>query len=338
MLCRLTPALGMTMLVHLYIRPHLGTGPTWQAQVNDPGCERYWWTNILYINNFFENKCMDWVWYLANEMQFYIISPFILILLYRATPSSEESSAQSSETSQHSLFRKPMCGFLSLAVLTVISMVVTVCLMVKYEFQIDGVFFADPASQPPLSFENYIYVKPYCRIVPYLVGMAMGYLLHNYRDKTIKLHPILVVIGWTLETALAIALIVCLYGDYHGHPVPVAGRAAYMSLSKFAWGVCLSWVVFACRFGYAGWANDILSWELWIPMSRLTYSAYLVYPIVLNIYSFNIINPYYFSYFTAPFEFAGLFVLVYCAAVLMAVLVEFPLGNLEKILIKTEET
>ncbi|XP_071491470.1 nose resistant to fluoxetine protein 6-like [Diadema antillarum] len=313
---RLTPALGVTMLVHLYLKPHLGTGPAWQTQVSDPGCERYWWTNILYINNFYDNKCIDWVWYLANDTQFFIISPFILILLYR----------------------KPVCGFLSLAVLTIISIVVTAYLMVKYKFRIDVVFFADPTSNPLHSFENEIYVKPYCRIAPYLVGMAMGYLLHNYKDKTVKIHPILAATGWAVATAVAMALVYGLYGDYHGHPIPVVGRAAYMSLSKFAWGVCLSWVVFACRFGYAGWVNDFLSWELWIPMSRLTYSAYLLHPIILNIYSFNMINPYYFSYFTVPFEFAGVFVLAYSAAVLMALLVEFPLGNLEKMVMPSSKT
>ncbi|KAL0132838.1 hypothetical protein PUN28_000500 [Cardiocondyla obscurior] len=45
-------------------------------------CPKYWWRNLLYINNFFsfDTMCMKWSWYLANDMQFYIIAVILLIL------------------------------------------------------------------------------------------------------------------------------------------------------------------------------------------------------------------------------------------------------------------
>ncbi|KAL6448084.1 hypothetical protein ACFW04_000249 [Cataglyphis niger] len=45
-------------------------------------CEKYWWRNLLYINNLFDHKelCMSWSWYLANDMQFFIIGITLLIL------------------------------------------------------------------------------------------------------------------------------------------------------------------------------------------------------------------------------------------------------------------
>ena len=37
-------------------------------------------------------------------------------------------------------------------------------------------------------FTSLVYVKPYCRISPYLVGMGLGYLLHLQKGSTKKPH------------------------------------------------------------------------------------------------------------------------------------------------------
>lgn len=70
-------------------------------------CAKYWWRNLLYINNLFGRdaivrahlikilkirdiqnfskifivlQCMSWSWYLACDMQFYVIAMMLLIL------------------------------------------------------------------------------------------------------------------------------------------------------------------------------------------------------------------------------------------------------------------
>jgi peptidoglycan/LPS O-acetylase OafA/YrhL len=48
-------------------------------------CEKYWWRNVLYINNWFpkDEICMIWSWFLANEMQFYAMAILLLIISLR---------------------------------------------------------------------------------------------------------------------------------------------------------------------------------------------------------------------------------------------------------------
>ena len=48
-------------------------------------CPNYWWRNILYINNFFnwDELCLTWSWYLANDMQFFIIGLLLLVVSTR---------------------------------------------------------------------------------------------------------------------------------------------------------------------------------------------------------------------------------------------------------------
>merc|ERR1719342_1347877 len=47
-------------------------------------CEKNWWKNLLYVQNFLsEEPCLGVTWYLANDFQFFIISPPIIWSLWR---------------------------------------------------------------------------------------------------------------------------------------------------------------------------------------------------------------------------------------------------------------
>ena len=49
----LTPAYGLIMLILSTILLHMGSGPLWAFMDREAEkCEAYWWTNLLYINNF----------------------------------------------------------------------------------------------------------------------------------------------------------------------------------------------------------------------------------------------------------------------------------------------
>lgn len=43
---------------------------------------RFWWRNLLYINNLFSHDelCMNWTWSMACEMQFFLAFTFILFI------------------------------------------------------------------------------------------------------------------------------------------------------------------------------------------------------------------------------------------------------------------
>ena len=55
---RLTPVYVIMMLIYIYLVPHIVDGPFTLLVGQDVGenpidfCKRYWWTNVLYVNNF----------------------------------------------------------------------------------------------------------------------------------------------------------------------------------------------------------------------------------------------------------------------------------------------
>ncbi|XP_060069974.1 nose resistant to fluoxetine protein 6-like, partial [Ylistrum balloti] len=165
---RLTPVYAFCIMIWGSLFFHTLRGPmaVWrstpqtQALINE--CSKSWWANILYINNYYpysgdiNQQCMGWSWYLANDMQFYIISPIILILLYR--------------------YRKigfAVCGGL-------IGACIFIRAMTAFEFGIHV-----PNQAVTKHKDNYygqhapLYNKMYTRIAPYIVGMLLGYALHK---------------------------------------------------------------------------------------------------------------------------------------------------------------
>lgn len=57
---------------------------------NQSNCPEYWWRNILNINNLWplDQMCAGWTWYLANDFQFFLVSPVFLVLLVTIPPLS----------------------------------------------------------------------------------------------------------------------------------------------------------------------------------------------------------------------------------------------------------
>eukprot|EP00057_Strongylocentrotus_purpuratus_P001394 XP_001198703.2 PREDICTED: nose resistant to fluoxetine protein 6 [Strongylocentrotus purpuratus] len=308
---RLLPGLGAAMLFALYLRPYMGEGPLWANSAHYTfNCDKYWWTNLLYINNFYPKSvpegCIYWVWYLANDMQFYIISPIFLV----------------------SLFRKPVVGMIIIAGLCIASFATTIGLMVVNDFKVAlmGFGMSDHNGKDIIST---VYDKPYCRITPYLVGIVLGYAFHSWRGKRIRINKIAVVVGWASALTTGLAVVYGLYGEFNGSPLSTAENAIYMAFSHFAWAIALSWVIFACHYGYGGWINDFLSWKAWIPLCRLTYGAYLFHPLIMHIFVGNTAHAYSLNAVYIAYYFTSGCVFSYLVSLLVSLGFELPLANLE---------
>lgn len=64
-----------------------GEGPMFfmYDSVND--CHKYWIWHLTFLNNLIpwaaHDNCMNWTWYLANDIQFFLLVPFLVSLFYR---------------------------------------------------------------------------------------------------------------------------------------------------------------------------------------------------------------------------------------------------------------
>ncbi|EDO47385.1 predicted protein [Nematostella vectensis] len=316
---RLTPTYMFVIWFYVSLEPHLGSGPLWYThQMGNPACEKYWWTNVLYINNFYPNElikeCLGWSWYLANDMQFFAISPVLLYMIYRYFTGL----------------------FAGVGGLLAASFVVTGVLIGYYKLPVALAGEIEGGQD----YTNMIYVKPYCRIAPYLVGLALGYLFHKDKQRTSLLHfrPVMVFIllGWIVAIVCGLASLYGLYKNFRTHPEPfnMTENVIYGVFGRFAWAVALAWVIYTCHTGVGGTINSILSARIWIPLSRLTYSAYLLHPIVLGVFYSSFQSTITYTDSLLVFYFVAIVAVSYACAFVLALMVEFPTMQLEKLILK----
>ncbi|KAL5021783.1 hypothetical protein ScPMuIL_000938 [Solemya velum] len=261
---RLTPPYMLLMLLYVPLFKYWGDGPMWAKDGYEyNSCEDTWWTNLLYVNNFvraygLDKMCMAWSWYLANDMQFYWVSPLLFLPLY---------------------YSKVLGRLSCLAFL--LGTTITPAVLAKINHLPPTVMGGggDDSSDANTYFIEY-YIKPYCRMGPYIVGIILGYVLFKNKCNA-KMNKLTVLIGWCSAIFTCLAVLYGLYDAMNDNPVSDNVSALYNALHRTAWAAGIGWVIFACVTGYGGTLNTFLSWKGWLPLTRLTYCVYLVHPIVI---------------------------------------------------------
>ena len=319
---RLTPVYAFVIFFAWFLTDHIVASQAFSfANPFAEKCSQYWWTNLLYINNLhpwkFADQCVSWTWYLANDMQFFIIAPVILVPMYYYLP----------------------VGLIVAGVVLVASLVTTGTLAGVFDFQADlfasefGYHFVPKTN---LTYIDVIYEKPWARISPYVVGILLGYVF--FKGVRIPFRrPLNVPVYVTMWVCSGLLLFVTCYGLYptwHGHIPTMAENVLYITFSKFAWAIGLALLVFACHSGYGGFINMLLSLKIWTPLSRLTYNAYLVHPIVLTVVYDQLQKTLHYTDITAACFAVAFVMLSYSIAAVLCVFVEFPLGSVEMLLFK----
>ncbi|XP_071495248.1 nose resistant to fluoxetine protein 6-like [Diadema antillarum] len=179
-------------------------------------------------------------------------------------------------------------------------------------------------------YYSVVYDKPYCRISPYLLGMMLAYLMQRIGRRELVLNSVVVAGGWT--TAVILYMVV-IYTNVHNGASSLAASVMYYTFSRFTLAVAIAWVIFSCHYGYGGVVNDFLSWRLWSPLSRLTYSAFLLHQVLQDVYGFGLATPIHWSIYKYAILSAGFISLAYVCAFVMFLLLEFPFINLGKMLL-----
>lgn len=312
---RMTPLMMAVIAFCAVLLPYCGDGPRWKESIAtyDLTCKANWWINALYLQNFIHtpSMCLNHTWYSAVDFQFYIISPIIIYALYR----------------------KPLVGILLICLLFLGSTSFTAFYTAINDFPA-APYMSDITPLDKLNdFMGKVYVKPYCRIGPFLVGMVTGYILHRTQGSSI-IRKRYVYLGWAVCALLMLAVLYAMWPANTGEAKPpIAWAAVYGAFARSVWALGLAWIIFASLAGYGGVVSKILSCRALVPLSRLTYSAYIIHPVLMVIFygsreeSFDY-SPYLLIYFAI-----GNLVLTYGASLALSLVFEAPILALEKVLL-----
>ncbi|KYN44570.1 Nose resistant to fluoxetine protein 6 [Trachymyrmex septentrionalis] len=283
------------------------TSPFFIKEVPHETCSKYWWRNLFYINNlfsfktmlestykifkfFFLLKCMSWSWYLSADMQFFMIGIALLIL---------------------STIYFHMAAFI-LGTLLISSIVLIGYFSYIYEFV--------PTLDEQYRLLDELYFPPWLRISPYIIGIITGYILTQLNGK-LNLKKRTVILCWCFSSACNIITLLSLYDRLK---VSILASAIYMSLHRVFWAVGIAWIVIACATQHGGIVYQILSFKGWVPFSRLTYSAYLLNPIIVHSLRLQSEKSVHFEFLPMLTLCTGYFVFIYICSYVLSLIAEAP--------------
>lgn len=154
------------------LTPFLTNGPNYQMMKTlIGGCEKNFWHNLLFINNFmvYDNNnrvCICNLWYISSLIQYCFLFTLIFYFCYK----------------------KKILRIFIFAFFYFISCVIQIKIMVKYKFTYNDVRNTDPNTDP---FTFLYFSKPYERVNSFLIGMFFSYLfihseiyVNDFKDRS----------------------------------------------------------------------------------------------------------------------------------------------------------
>ncbi|OQR75398.1 hypothetical protein BIW11_08445 [Tropilaelaps mercedesae] len=309
---RLSPAFVAVSFMMILL-PLIGSGPLWRETLApySEACEKFWWTNPLYIGAYVnrENMCLPHGWYLSSDFHYFIIMPLIAYIL----------------------FRRPLLGLLILLAL-VLASVATVGILLFINDLPPIPLFIDLEPAHFNEYMNTIGCKPFTHLAPFAVGIALGYLL--FKQKRRRIHKLIRIPMWLAVWVVQMAIV---FGvrDWNAYDRPsVEVGVVYGALFRFLWSLCVAWTVYACATGNGGLVNRVLSFRAWIPLSRLTFLVYLIHPLVILAHTAYLREPYYITVAFTGYLYLGHLFASYALSFALTVTLESPFLALDRLITK----
>jgi len=304
---RLLPITVFTILLMIFIAPSAKSFPLNPHLKTIPEtCSKSWYLTLLYAGNFqgYDDICIDWSWFLMNDMQFYLLAPFLILAFL------------------HSKF----LGNIILLALGTISIIVTGVIYSSYNLHMSLVkdFNKD--------YYSVYYIRPYCRILPYLMGIFFYMMYKDGKSNISALRKfntfierggkyILCLIGLVL---MFLAVIVIYFLDKYPNSWSTGLAIAHELISRplFVFGLIL--LLYPSLIGHNKLLVYIFGHPILNPFGKLTYSVYMAHFIVLYL----VLVYGQISYFvTETFIFFRFFTIISVAYLLsfgITILIELP--------------
>ena len=305
-------------------------GPLWFKQDDSSeGCADYWWTNLLFINNFVpdgqRSYCLVVAWYMSNDMQFYLLTPFIIYVYVK--------------------FQRAY-GWIIVSLLCLISVITAWEIAAQYDLNM--VLIAPNNSD----YMYYYYVKPYCRVAPYALGIASAFILVELKqyEKSSKVWDgmayymgkgINTVIGAWISFVLGLFLITLLvfvqydvwkHGNLTFSSWSKAQNIQFIAWNRLAYGFGMSFLMLPVLLGRIKPAEWFLSLPIWSPLAKLTFSVYLIHLSIVARVTLGVQTGYFYSDLNILKDLLMFAFLSYSVALFVTLTVESPIMGLEKIL------
>ena len=161
-------------------------------------------------------------------------------------------------------------------------------------------FFSSRTLDQELSLQYFTsyFITTYTRAAPYFIGIAVAHFLKDPPNVR-RIGTLALGIGWVVALLGLGTVVFGLLPGFNGSPLSVDASAAYNSLSHVVWAAALAWIFYSCITSSVKIVEHVLGSSVWIPLSTMSYSVYLVSPIIISAYYLSRETTIRFSLFNA---------------------------------------
>ncbi|XP_077553693.1 nose resistant to fluoxetine protein 6-like isoform X2 [Haemaphysalis longicornis] len=307
----LIPAFFVIMC--MYLLPLFVDGPDlgtfMQSFFNE--ISQQWWHLLAQVRNFYplnHKAYMGHYWYLSADFQAFLLS-FPVYLLFR--------KRKSWAIATFSVMSLVACGIAA--------------------WQITGTDVPPFVIVPARTLRIFIqetdeyYILPFYHLVCYFSGCIVFFLSEGFN----KLNPskALQAAGWCVAACCGLC---CVFQKlaWYRHPTPTTelGKLCTAFFDRILWSLFLSLITLACGSGHGGFVGRFLSWELFIPLSRLSFGVYLIHLPFLGVVLSTTRERVYYSLFNQLTLFFALLVWSLLLSYVLFVACEAPTVKLSKLI------
>ncbi|XP_043465144.1 nose resistant to fluoxetine protein 6-like [Leptopilina heterotoma] len=299
---------------------HLGSGPYWEERFgfDRDSCSTYWWTNLLFISNYYNNRntCIFQAWHLAVDFHCYIIGIFLLLAFQKMS-------------------RKNGYTFLSIVLMLSIAIPFYVTYKHDIDTQIKG-FGKTKRFEDYRYFTDY-YIKTHMRLPAYFVGIIMGALVYDHKFAKWRLSKVWSQILFLLQVVVLSLLIQDLaifFIDPNVKP-SLFLKSLYASFHRpiFSFSMCSVVLLFTIGDGLDFQYNFMT--PTWVqPLSKLSYAYFLTH-YIFHSYDVGTARAAFTFSFHNFFRFTvldGIYTLI--LSLFLVVLIEKPFTNLGNLIFR----
>ena len=348
---RICPVYFFSLMIFVSLMKYMGESALWPMfwEKYEEPC-KYWWANVLFISNFVptdEYSCMGWTWYISCDMQFYVITPIFLMMYMKN--------------------RKAGLGLLGFLTIASIASMFGQAYHEEYN---PGIIHGVMIKNQFLNF----YQKPYNRIGAYLIGLTIGLVYREYVDskqvvpsnknevemvgkqnevglisnnRVSKKDKLLFIILWAkvkfyrwIAYALGVflmLLIIFVPYNFESHNEDYWSRGSksvYLSVEHLIFSIGFALCMIPLIEGYGSKIKDILSSKYFAVAAKISFTFYLIHPMVILFLGFNRPESHYVSHFNYWYSIPSTILFTTVLSTLLTLSLESPIMSLERILLR----